>query len=281
MAAFPKDASVGCDSTRPHRGCSTTVVEVKSYLRCPAEGATADAVAVVYVLAMMRRRMAAKPILDPDDESIPAWKRQSMQRSLRSAHARVHARSDRFVSAATKLLHERGNTDFTVQDVVDRSKMSIRTFYKYFGSKEDLLLAVYETVVAREAVPRLRKRIEKLRDPLARFQAYVETIVELTAKTGPVGRMLIHYHNRLAETRPADLATATKPQFELLVKLIRDIARTQPLRRDLTVETAARLTHYTVLAAAHGRALGSEGAADIPAEAIWQFCVAGLVKRDS
>ena len=66
MVAFPKDASVGCDSTRPHRGCSTTVVEVKSYLRCPAEGATADAVAVVYVLAMMRRRMAAKPILDID-----------------------------------------------------------------------------------------------------------------------------------------------------------------------------------------------------------------------
>jgi AcrR family transcriptional regulator len=199
-----------------------------------------------------------------------------MQRSLRSAHARVHARSDRFVAAGTRLLQERGNTDFTVQDVVDRSKMSIRTFYKYFGSKEDLLLAVYESVVAREAVPRLRKRIEKASDPLMRLRAYVEALVELTAKTGPVGRMLIHYHNRLAETRPADLATATRPQFELLVGLIRDIARTQPLRPDLTFETAARLTHYTVLAAAHGRAFGSEGAVDMPAETIWRFCVAGM-----
>jgi hypothetical protein len=58
--------------------------------------------------------------------------------------------------------------------------------------------------------------------------------------------------------------------------LISDIARTRPLRRDLTVETAARLTHYTVLAAAHGRALGSEGALDIPARTIWQFCVSGM-----
>ena len=131
-------------------------------------------------------------------------------------------------------------------------------------------------MVAREAVPRLRKRIEKFKDPLLRLRAYVEGLVELTAKTGPVGRMLIHYQNRLAESRPADLATAMKPQFELLVELISDIARTRPLRRDLTVETAARLTHYTVLAAAHGRALGSEGAADIPAETIWQFCVSGM-----
>ncbi|HSP99616.1 MAG TPA: TetR/AcrR family transcriptional regulator [Candidatus Dormibacteraeota bacterium] len=220
--------------------------------------------------------MAVKTVLDPDDETIPAWKRQSMLRSLQSARARAHTRSDRFVAAATRLLQEKGSTDFTVQDVVDRSKMSIRTFYKYFASKEDLLVAVYETVVAREAVPRLRKRIEKLTDPLQRLRGYVEGLVELTAKTGPVGRTLIHYQNRLAESRPDDLAAAMKPQFELLVELISDIARTQPLRRDLTVETAARLTHYTVLAAAHGRALGSEGAVDIPARTIWQFCVSGM-----
>jgi AcrR family transcriptional regulator len=220
--------------------------------------------------------MAVKAVSGLDDEIIPAWQRQSMQRSLRSAHARAHARSDRFVAAATRLLQEKGSTDFTVQDVVDRSKMSIRTFYKYFASKEDLLVAVYETVVAREAVPRLRKRIEKFRDPMLRLRAYVEGLVELTAKTGPVGRMLINYQNRLAESRPADLATAMKPQFALLVELISDIARARPLRRDLTVETAARLTHYTVLAAVHGRALGSEGAVDIPARTVWQFCVSGM-----
>ena len=220
--------------------------------------------------------MTVKAVLDLDDDAIPAWQRQSMQRSLRSAQVRAHARSDRFVAAATRLLQEKGSTDFTVQDVVDRSKMSIRTFYKYFASKEDLLVAVCETVVAREAVPRLRRQINKFKDPVRRFRAYVEELIERTSKTGPVGRTLIHYQNRLAESRPADLATAMKPQLELLVELIGDIARTQPLRRDLTIETAARLTHYTVLSAAHGRALGFEAAADIPAETVWQYCMAGI-----
>jgi hypothetical protein len=66
------------------------------------------------------------------------------------------------------------------------------------------------------------------------------------------------------------------PQFELLVELIGDISHRSPLRGDLTVETAARLTHYTVLAAVHGRLLGSEGAGDIAARTIWQFCAAGI-----
>jgi AcrR family transcriptional regulator len=223
----------------------------------------------------MASRGAVKAGSELDDD-IPAWQRQSLHRSLQTARARARARSNRFVSAATRLLQERGNTDFTVQDVVDRSKMSIRTFYKYFASKEDLLVAVYETAVAQEAVPRLRKRIEKHKDPLVRLRTYIETLISLTTKTEPAHRSLMSFENRLAESRPADLARAMKPQFDLLMELIEDITHTQPLRSDLTVETAARLTHYMVLAAAHSRILGSEDALGIPAQIIWEFCASGM-----
>ena len=225
----------------------------------------------------MAARKSVKAVPEIDDDAIPAWQRQSMDRSLRSARVRAHARSDRFVAAATELLQERGTAEFTVQDVVERSKMSIRTFYKYFASKENLLVAVSETVVAREAVPRLRIRIEEHRDPLLRLRAFVEALVEFTTETTrPVARMLTSQHHRLAERRPADLERAMKPQFDLLVELIEDIARTRPLRSNLTVETAARLTHCLVLSALHGRVLGSGGASDIPARTIWQFCIAGM-----
>jgi AcrR family transcriptional regulator len=225
----------------------------------------------------MAGRRAAKAVPEIDDHAIPAWQRQSMDRSLRSARARAHARSDRFVAAATELLREKGTTDFTVQEVVERSRMSIRTFYKYFASKEDLMLAVSETVVAREAVPRLTARIEKHRDPLLRLRAFIEALVELTAETTqPVARMLASHQNRLAESRPADLARAMRPQLDLLVELMEDIARTRPFENGLTAETAARLTHSVVLAALHGRVFGTDGEADIPAEAIWQFCASGI-----
>lgn len=218
-----------------------------------------------------------KTVLEPTDDSIPAWQRQSMERSLRSARARAHARSDRFVSAAIKLLQEKGSVDFTVQDVVERSRMSIRTFYKYFASKDDLLVAVYETVVARDTVPRLRERVAKFKEPQLRFRACVEALVELAGtKEVRAARTLTNYGNRLAETRPADLERAMKPQVDLLVELIEDMARTRPLRRDLTVESAARLTNYTLLGAVHDRVRGVEGAAEIPARAIYQFCLSGM-----
>lgn len=221
--------------------------------------------------------MAVKTVADLAEDTIPAWQRRSMERSLRSARARAHARSDRFVAAAIKLLQEKGSVDFTVQDVVERSRMSIRTFYKYFASKDDLLVAVYETVVARETVPHLKKRIAKVKDPSLRLRAYIEALVELAStKEVEAARTLTNYANRLAESRPADLARVMKPQFDLLLELIQDVARTRPLRRDLTVETAARLAHYTLLAAVHDRVRGVEGAAAIPARAIYQFCVSGM-----
>jgi AcrR family transcriptional regulator len=225
----------------------------------------------------MAARKTVKAVVELEDDTIPAWQRQSMDRSLRSARARAHARSDRFVAAATRLLQEKASTDFTVQDVVERSKMSIRTFYKYFASKEDLLVAVSETVVAREAVPRLRERIEKHRDPLLRLRAFILALVELTARArGSVARALTSYQNRLAESRPTDLARAMKPQLDLLAELIEDVARTRPLQGDLTVERAARLTHDLLLATVHGRALGSDGGSEVPATAVWQFCASGM-----
>lgn len=223
----------------------------------------------------MARRRALKAVADIDDEAIPAWQRRSVHRSLQSARARAQARSDRFVTAATELLEQKGNIDFTVQDVVDRSRMSIRTFYKYFAGKEDLLVALYETVIARDTVPLLRKRIEKRKDPLLGLKAYIDCLMEFTSQKQPAVRTLTNYANRLAVSRPADLARAMKPQFDLLVELVEDIARTHPLRRHLTVEAAARLTQQAVLAAVHARVFGSEDA-DVSAEMLWQFCAGGL-----
>ena len=126
-----------------------------------------------------------KPVDEVDDDSMPEWKRLSIERSLQGPRARAQERTDRFVGAAMELMAERGSIDFTVQDVVDRSKMSIRTFYNFFASKDDLLVAVHETILATEVVPRMRAKCEAESDPIARVRAYVEGIYDLTSNPGP------------------------------------------------------------------------------------------------
>ena len=138
-----------------------------------------------------------------DATDMPAWQRQSVERSLQAARARAQARSDRLVETTIELMRENASMDFTVQDVVDRSRMSIRTFYNYFASKDDLLVAVHQTIVATEVVPRLRKHCMRQTDPVKRIRAYIDALFDLTQEQRPVSRALTLSYNRLAETRPA------------------------------------------------------------------------------
>ncbi len=88
----------------------------------------------------MARSTEVKPKKNqqPAEAHVPSWQRDSVDRSLRNARARAQARSDRFVAAAIELLGERDESDFTIQDVVDRSNMSQRTFYTFFDGKDSL-----------------------------------------------------------------------------------------------------------------------------------------------
>jgi AcrR family transcriptional regulator len=210
------------------------------------------------------------------DDAMPEWKRQSVDRSLQAARVRAQQRTDRFVNAALDLMRERGTTDFTVQDVVDRSRMSIRTFYSFFASKDDLLLAVHETILAGEVAPRLRKRCDAEKDPVLRVRAFIEGIYELTANPGPVSRALTTYGNRLAEARPEDLERAFKPQLDLVIELVRDAAASGRLETKLSPETAGRLLHVTVLAAVHARILGTEKDSVVTSDDLWKFCASGI-----
>src|ERR1700759_3301753 len=60
-------------------------------------------------------------------------------------------RADRFIKSAVEILGETGRTDFTVQEVVARSKTSLRAFYQHFSSKDELLLALFERTIAQSA----------------------------------------------------------------------------------------------------------------------------------
>ncbi|MHB8465965.1 MAG: TetR/AcrR family transcriptional regulator [Acidimicrobiales bacterium] len=222
----------------------------------------------------MARKATRAEEIGASDVAVPEWKLQSVERSLQGARARAQERSDRFVAATIDLMQETGSTDFTVQDVVERSRMSIRTFYKFFASKDDLLVAVHDTILAKEVLPRLRVLCDAETDPVRRIRAYVEGLYGLS-RAGPVPRALTTYYNRLAETRPAELDRAFSAQIELVIELVRDAARAQSLRSDLDVEKAAHLLHHAVLAAAHARVLGSESRG-VAAEDLWVFCANGI-----
>jgi AcrR family transcriptional regulator len=205
-------------------------------------------------------------------EALPSWKRQSVERSLKTARVRAADRSDRFVKAGIDLIKTTGDTGFTVQEVVDGSGMSIRTFYMFFASKDDLLLAIHETLLSTEVEPRLRRRCDAVADPVGKIDAFITALFKLTGNSEPATRALIVQQHRLAELRADALDVALEPQISLFIELVRNAANAGLLRDDLEVETTARLLHHMLLSVVEGRVLGSSQSAAIPPEQVVHLC---------
>ncbi len=211
-----------------------------------------------------------------DLDSLPTWKRQSVERSLKSARARAQDRSDRFVRAGIEIIKGTGDTGFTVQDVVDESGMSIRTFYLFFESKDDLLLAIHETILSSEVEPRLRRRCDVESDPIDKIRAFIEALFELSGNLVPSTRAFIVQQHRLAESRPDDLDLAVEPQLNLFGELLSGAADAGRVREGLDVETNARLLHHMILSVVEARVLGSKRSADISPDQVWELCAAAI-----
>src|ERR1700688_3795694 len=116
--------------------------------------------------------MKNKPVAETPETDRLSWREQAVARSLDSARLRAETRVQRFLDAAIELFNSGSGRDFTVQEVVDRSGQSLRSFYQYFGGKHELLLALFEESV-RSTAEFLRQRVAGEDDPLGRIHRFV------------------------------------------------------------------------------------------------------------
>src|SRR3954447_8563896 len=107
----------------------------------------------------------------------PAWRTRAVSRSVDAARSRAEERVQRFLDAAFEIIDEKGTTEFTIQEVVDRSKQSLRGFYEYFDGKDELVLALFEETV-REAADDIRAAVDAQTEPRARLRAFAVTLFE-------------------------------------------------------------------------------------------------------
>jgi AcrR family transcriptional regulator len=209
----------------------------------------------------------------------PAWQERAVTRSLGRSRAQAESKSGQFVATARELVEETGGKDFTVQDVVDRMRVSTKTFYQYFSGKDELVVALFEEV-QRERFRYLRQLIAAEPDPLSRLRAYV-IASQLNAKPSGVDRLLVQQYFRLQLNHPAELRQALKGHVAYLSDLIADAARTGAIR-SMDHDRAAGLVLQVVSTAYQASILGSPLVDPPPSpEEVWEFCRSGLLAGSS
>ena len=204
-----------------------------------------------------------------------SWRERALARSLEAPRARSVERLERLVSAARDLANETGTASFTVHQVIERSGLSLKSFYRCFEGKDDLLVALLEED-SRLGASILADIVDRESEPEARLQAYVTGVFALLTHEGALGYagVLVREHRRLSEAHPDELARAIAPMVDVLIAQVSAAANAGAVSSDDPIRDAATI-FALVLEGIHDVTLGRVDALD-QAEYLWRFCRAAL-----
>jgi AcrR family transcriptional regulator len=210
-----------------------------------------------------------------------AWRERAVSRSLNAARSRAEVRVQRFLDAAFELIDEKGTTEFTIQEVIDRSEQSLRGFYQHFDGKDELLLALFEETVG-EATDDLRRTVDRLEDPLERLRAFTIRLHEWCdpsdkqrKRSAHNRRPIMDFSVQLAADYADRVNAAMAPISKMLIQLIVD-ANDAGAIDVADAREAAAVVQQTVMNSWFGNRLVQNARKRLTAESIWEFCRRGL-----
>jgi AcrR family transcriptional regulator len=190
------------------------------------------------------------------DDSTPTaqWRERSVERSLKVPREKAIARGDKFIAAATDLIRS-GKTEFTVQDIVEHSGMSLRSFYHHFATKDDLLLALIEETM-QHYINTVRPLVEAETDPVEKLTILLHKAFTSQTADNPASRVLVPFHWHLADVRPDEFAATLAPQVALMSEIIAAGVEQGVFRSDVAVPVLSSLLTNTLLSMLDMRVFG-------------------------
>jgi AcrR family transcriptional regulator len=209
-------------------------------------------------------------------ESAP-WADRVVDRSetLQRSRVRQIEQAKAIVAAARRLIAERGD-QFTTQELVKEARVALQTFYRVFGGKDQLLLAVFEDLIS-ESCAGYEEQARDLPDPIARVHYYVTaTVGGLGGEPSEVGpRFVTSEHWRLYQLFPDEMSHATQHFTELVARQL-VLANEEELLQSSDPQRDAWLITKLVMAVFHHYAFAPTDDSSAIGEELWAFCARAI-----
>ncbi|WP_216893489.1 TetR/AcrR family transcriptional regulator [Nocardia alni] len=208
------------------------------------------------------------------DTDTPAWADRAADRSRSAQRSRTRSveQAQVIVAAARRLLAT-DRDKLTTQELSKEAGIALQTFYRHFAGKDQLLLAVFEDVIAERAAE-VEAAARELPDPIDRLHFYiVQSLRSLRGGQGGVdARFITAEHWRLYQLFPAEMARANQPFADLIEHELHAAAEAG-LLRPTDPATDSWMAMKLVMSVYHHYAFAPapDDAEDI-AEKLWSFC---------
>lgn len=228
----------------------------------------------------MAARTSSGNLNERDDRPDPATREDWAQRvadrspSVQRSRDRSVEQITTIVAAARRLAETKGPT-FTTQELIKEAGIALQTFYRYFPSKDSLLLAVIEDVIA-EACSAYREQAATLSDPVEKLRYYVTATIKGLDAPGSGPSFITSEHFRLQTLYPDEVSRATQHFTDLLVEEIGAATAAGRLHPQDPEYSAWLITQLTMAVFHHYDCGGVDEPTDQIARRLWEFCLAAV-----
>ena len=196
--------------------------------------------------------------------------------AVQRSRVRSERQQQAIVAAARRLVDSRGG-GFTTQELIAEAGIALQTFYRYFGGKDQLLLAVIEDLIA-EAADALEAEAAGIADPVARLEFEITSLVRSAGGGGEPGpaQFVTSEHWRLHQIFPDEIARDSQPVVDLFARELAAATEAGRLRSTDPQRDAWFAMRLVMSVFHHYAYVTSDEHAPTVAEDLWAFCLTGF-----
>ena len=201
---------------------------------------------------------------------------RAVERTVAGRRAEYGQEMRRIVDSTFLLIERTGSLEPSMREILAETGLSTQAFYRYFASKDELMLALLDEG-RRRLVETLQRRMSRSNDPSGQIRAWIEGVVAQAGNAAAAARTRpwVLSEQRLAELFPQQQHTSV----ELLLDLLSEpIERLQGTKRRQVLDTtrAASMVYQLTFAVLRSHLVAGTKPDARETEVLVAFCLRGV-----
>ena len=197
---------------------------------------------------------------------------RAIERTVAERRVEYVEEIQRIVDATYRVIERTGDVDPSLRDVLKECKLSTQGFYRYFQSKDELLLLLLDDG-RRRLLSYLEHRMGAATTAEGRIRAWVEGVLAQASRpdTASRTRPFLVNQDRLAEAYPEEQQRSVDALLDLLADAVAEL---RPGRRRETARRDAEAIYHLAFGSLHAALRGTAPTA-AETEHLVRFCLQG------